>query len=104
MTVGPDYGGLGYDLGYLRHGSFGLGYPRWPGGSRRGPLDAMAGLARCLVARRWRRATGPSCGPRWRGPMPLLARWNDYFFCSVAVPVVVPSRASRRSSRPVRRS
>jgi hypothetical protein len=25
MTVEPDYGGLGYDLGYLRHGSIGPG-------------------------------------------------------------------------------
>jgi hypothetical protein len=35
------------------------------------------------------------------GRLPLLARKNDYFFCSV---VVVPWRAFRRSSRPVRRS
>jgi hypothetical protein len=38
----------------------------------------------------------------WRASKQWLsvARSNDYFFCSV----VVPSRASRRSSRPVRRS
>jgi hypothetical protein len=36
------------DLGYLRHGSIGPGFSRWPGRSRRELLDAMAGLARCL--------------------------------------------------------
>jgi hypothetical protein len=39
---------------------------RWPGdgpaGCGAGLLDAMAGLARCPVALRWRRAVAPSCG------------------------------------------
>ena len=67
MIAGRDCGDLGYDLGYLRHGSFGRATVRRPGRLRRGLLDAMAGLARCscsparagfcagfLRPRRWR--------------------------------------------------
>jgi hypothetical protein len=60
---------------------------------------------------RWRGSALVSCSPallctglrpRCGGPgCRCLARTNDYFFCSV---VVTPSRAFRRSSRPVRRS
>ena len=40
----------------------------------------------------------------WPGCLSRPER-TDYFFCSVVVVLVlVPSRASRRSSRPVRRS
>ena len=35
MIGRPDCGDLGYDLGYLRHGSFGRATARWPGRLRR---------------------------------------------------------------------
>jgi hypothetical protein len=46
MIYGPECGDLGYDLGYLRHGSFGPGYARCPGRLHRVALDATNGLAR----------------------------------------------------------
>ena len=60
MFAGRDCGDLGYDLGYLRHGSFGRATAGWPGSRCAGLLDAMAGLARLWLALRWRRAVVPS--------------------------------------------
>ena len=57
MIVWPNYGDLGYDLGYLRHGSFGSGYARWPGRSGARPrLSVWRGLPVVL----WPRAVRPS--------------------------------------------
>ena len=36
-----EYDALGYDLGYLRHGSFGRATVRWPGGLRRVAVCAL---------------------------------------------------------------
>jgi len=53
---------------------------------------------------RWWRAKGfPTARPE-AGRYRCWGQTTDYFFCSVAAPVVVPWRAFRRSSRPVRRS
>ena len=46
MVGGLNSSDLGYDLGYLGHGSFGRGYAGWPGRLRRVALDATNGLAR----------------------------------------------------------
>jgi hypothetical protein len=44
----PDCDDLGYDLGYLRHGSFGRATARWPGGLRRVAAVRWRGFAGVL--------------------------------------------------------
>jgi hypothetical protein len=58
-----DCGDLGYDLGYLRHGSIGPGFARWPDRSRRGRAgcDGRA-CPLYLVALRWRASVRASYG------------------------------------------
>ena len=41
MIAGANCSNLGYDLGYLRHGSFGSGYARWPGRSGARPRPSV---------------------------------------------------------------
>lgn len=61
MVAGPDCGDLGYDLGYLRHGSFGRA-ARWLGKSRRVAVcAAFDGWPGVPVALLWR-AGRPSNG------------------------------------------
>jgi hypothetical protein len=48
MIGGLDCGDLGYDLGYLRHGSIGPGLARWSGRLRRVAACALARLGRFL--------------------------------------------------------
>jgi hypothetical protein len=56
MIAGRECDDLGYDLGYLRHGSFGRA-------SADGPADRGAGLPDALARLpRWRRAVAPSNG------------------------------------------
>ena len=42
ISRGRNCGDLGYDLGYLRHGSIGPGFARWPGRLRPVPVCALA--------------------------------------------------------------
>jgi hypothetical protein len=58
MIAEPDCGDLGYDLGYLRHGSFGRATARWPG-----RLQRVAACAWAMgTALRWRASVRASYG------------------------------------------
>ena len=98
MIVWPNYGDLGYDLGYLRHGSFGRA-------ARAGPADRARGPA-CPFGAACPWCCGPALyglpGPAEGGPVAVFGPNERLLFLLGGV-VLVPSRASRRSSRPVRR-
>jgi hypothetical protein len=64
MVVGRDRGDLGYDLGYLRHGSFGRASPDGPA-DRGELLDA--------TARAWPASGSPALAARWRASCGLGA-------------------------------
>jgi len=74
LTVigGRDCGDLGYDLGYLRHGSFGRATVRWPGGLRRVAVCALARAARCPVALR---SGGLLASDACLSPVAVMVRW-----------------------------